>query len=334
MQFVWNAELAINLFLQNLGSWLTLPMQVISGLGQEDFFIAVMPALFWCIDTDFSVRLGIMLLASASLNCYVKILFHSPRPFWFSDSIKPLSMETSFGFPSGHAQNSLSIWGLMSVYVKRNWFWALSAAVVLLVGLSRIYLGMHFATDVLGGWLIGAALVFLFLRLDAPAINWLKQRNTLELVGLAVLSSLLLIAFQFLAMFPVQNWSMPSDWLSRSNPQNLVSQENPFSINSQVTSAGIWLGMLLGVIFTRRRGGFDTRGSIQDKLARYAAGIFGVGLLYLGLAAIMPHTDDLVGQCLRYFRYALIGFWVTGAAPYLFIRFGWAKVKSSDNPPI
>jgi membrane-associated phospholipid phosphatase len=329
MQIVWNIELVINLFLQSLGGWLTLPMQAISALGQEEFFMAVAPALFWCVDAGLGLRLVIMLICSASLNCYVKVLFHAPRPFWFSDQVKPLSMETSFGFPSGHAQNSLSIWGLAGIFVKRGWFWALSAVIVLAVGISRLYLGMHFATDVLGGWLIGAILVALFLGLDAPIVKWLAQRSTLELVGLAGLSSLLLIAFQLLATFPSQNWSMPADWLARSNPQHLIDQENPFSINGQVTSAGVWFGALLGAILTYRRGGFDTRGSLSVKLARYAAGILGLGLLYLGLAAIMPHTDDLFGQTLRYIRYGLVGFWVTGAAPYLFIRLGWDGQKNS-----
>ncbi len=83
--------------------------------------------------------------------------FPCPCPYWLSQEVIALASQENFGLPSGHAQNALSVWGLLAASSSRRWAWPVVAVLVFLIGLSRIYLGVHFPTDVLGGWLVAAA---------------------------------------------------------------------------------------------------------------------------------------------------------------------------------
>jgi hypothetical protein len=63
------------------------------------------------------------------------------------------------GFPSGHAQSTLTFWGLGAVLARKPWFTALAVVVVAAVAFSRVYLGLHVPLDVLGGLVLGALVV-------------------------------------------------------------------------------------------------------------------------------------------------------------------------------
>jgi membrane-associated phospholipid phosphatase len=100
------------------------------------------------------------------LNLVLKLAISRPRPTFL-----PLVHEPGYSFPSGHAQDSVVFYGAIAYWLWRSarnkkpanaWF-ALAAAAALAVGLSRIYLGAHFPSDVLAGYLIGAAWLLVVL---------------------------------------------------------------------------------------------------------------------------------------------------------------------------
>ena len=69
-----------NLAIQGWGDWLTTPMSFLSFLGQEEFYLLIMPALLWCWDAAAGLRIGVMLLLSGGINSISKLAFHGPRP--------------------------------------------------------------------------------------------------------------------------------------------------------------------------------------------------------------------------------------------------------------
>lgn len=114
--------------------------------------------------------IGAAVVAGASIgNSLLKALIARERP----DLLDPIVTEPGFSFPSGHAALGMVAWGVMAVLVGRSRLprpvrVAAIAMLVLLVasiGLSRVYLGVHYATDVLAGWTAGAVVVFLYARL-------------------------------------------------------------------------------------------------------------------------------------------------------------------------
>ena len=104
---------------------------------------------------------GIALVGSALLNLGAKQLFALERPsLW--ESIAP---ESTFSFPSGHAMGSMTlacVLVLLAWHTRWRWWLALPSAVfVVMVGLSRVYLGVHFPSDILAGWAAAVAWVVL-----------------------------------------------------------------------------------------------------------------------------------------------------------------------------
>ncbi len=332
MDFLWNLELQVVLWFQSLGTGVVEPMRLLALMGQQEFFLVVMPAIFWCLDAGAGLRTGAMLLLGSSLNCFLKILFHTPRPFWYSPQVKALSSETTFGMPSGHAQNAAGIWGLLAALVHKRWAWITALAVIFAIGVSRVYLGMHFPSDVVAGWLLGAALVWLFLRLDAPVTRWLKSLpfNSQIILGFAV--SLALIGLFYLTTWSVRGVSVPWAWVLNASNADPHHPMNPLDPEGTFSAAGVWFGLSVGAAWHWRRGWFDARGSLNQRLLRYLMGVAGVGILYAGLGLLFPRSADFIGYAFRYLRYFLIGIWVAGGAPYLFIRFGLAQPSGVEHP--
>ena len=177
-------------FLQSLGSWLIGPMNFFSLFGNELFFMFVATALFWCVVAALGMRAGLGLMLSLSTNAILKLAFHAPRPYWIDARVQPFSSEHSFGIPSGHSQNSVVLWSLVAERVRRPLGWVLAIVMILLVSFSRIYLGMHFPSDVLAGWVFGILLVWAFVRLEQPVYNWLTQRPLAAQVSIVFAASL------------------------------------------------------------------------------------------------------------------------------------------------
>lgn len=309
-----------NLILQGLGTWLLLPMQLFSFLGTEQFYLFVAPALFWCLDAGLGLRLGLGLAVSSSVNSILKLVFHSPRPYWVSERVQAFAAETSFGIPSGHAQNAVVVWGLLAAWIKKTWAWIAAILLMLMIGLSRLYLGVHFLGDVLMGWLVGALILWAFLRLERPVLAWLARRPVSLQILAALIVSLSLVLLGFLARLPLNEWQPPEAWITLAGRAPEAEPIVPLALSGLVSQAGVFFGLALGGILLKQRGWFDARGPAAQRLLRYLIGLAGVLAIYLLLGAIFPRGEALLPYLLRYLRYLLIGLWIAFVAPWLFIR--------------
>jgi membrane-associated phospholipid phosphatase len=113
---------------------------------------------------------AVTVVGAATLESLTKAMVGRARPV-FTD---PVAHAAGKSFPSGHAMTSLTVFGLLVILAGRRRPQAIGAAIVAVaaVGFSRLALGVHYVSDVLGGWLLGTAWLL--------AVDWFFNRRTTE----------------------------------------------------------------------------------------------------------------------------------------------------------
>lgn len=317
--------------LQDLGTWLTGIMKAFTFLGNEEFYLVVAPILFWCVNTTIGIRMGLVLMLSSSLNSILKLSLAYPRPYWVDERVIAYSSEASFGAPSGHAQNAMAVWGTLAAWLRKPWAWVAAGILIFFIGISRWYLGVHFPTDTLIGWTAGALVLWLVLRLEPPVLRWIKRFPAYQQTLWVLAASLALILCGALVRLSLGDWQFPAAWqqiLTLTAPG--ADLPDPLSLAGLVSNAGAFFGLAAGMIGLRLRGGYQPRGTTLQQLVKYVMGLVGVLLIWRGLGMLLPGEATLAAFAARYLRYALIGLWVTGLAPYLFVRMKLAKQANQD----
>ena len=168
--FSSNFDNAISLFFSVHNNMiLTNIFKVISFICSPKFMIILNVLLFIFIIVKKKYKLSIIVLSSISsviFNNLVKIIVRRERPDYLR-----MVVEKSYSFPSGHTMISVLFFGSIIYLVnkynlkhKRLITFSLSTF-ILLVGISRIYLGVHYLTDVVGGYLLGIVVLFFIIHI-------------------------------------------------------------------------------------------------------------------------------------------------------------------------
>jgi membrane-associated phospholipid phosphatase len=320
-------EIIVNFWLQSLGTWFLLPMQVFSFLGTQNAYILLMSIIYWCIDNRLGIRVGVALLLSNGLNTAFKWIFHSPRPYWINPGLKALSIESSFGIPSGHAMISTSVWGKIAMWVKKPWFTVLIIVMLFFIGFSRLYLGVHFLSDVAAGWLLGISFLIILSLLERPILYWIGKLKFSIKIVIAFLSSISIIIIFYFLKIPFNQWQIPDFWIANAQITSPGSVIDPLKIKDIFLLAGTWFGLLSGSFWIKKMGDFNSKGNLGQLIFRFLFGIAGVVLLVFGLNAILPEQENWFSYSFMYFQYFLVSLWITAIAPLLFIKIGLANKK-------
>ncbi len=326
MDSLFEIGIDIILFFQGLGDWIIPIMKSFTFLGDEQFYLLAAPVLYWCIDTTIGIRTAIMLMISSSIYNFGKWLIHSPRPSWYSTAVKTYRMETSFGAPSGHTTNAVTIWGILGASFRKKWLWGIAITLMVLIGLSRVVLAVHFPHDVLLGWVTGILILIIFIKVEPAVVGWLKHKSIQYKIGSYFIISIIMIMVGILVLVPLRNWSVPVEWVENARLAIPDGEPiNPTSLSSQITVAGTFFGLSVGHTLLFSQKGFSTRGAWWVLFLRYVVGAVGVFLIWFGLDMVFPDGDTVVAYLFRYLRYGLVGFWITFLAPKLFIALKLAE---------
>ncbi len=309
--------------IQTLGAWLEIPMRFFTNLGSENFLFLVLPLIYWSIDARLGLQVALILIASNNLKPILKMAFAGPRPYWVSSQVKAFVAESSFGIPSGHAQDAMSWWGILAVNLRKRWAWVVALLLIFFIGFSRLYLGAHFVHDVIAGWLVGGVLLWLFARFWNPVQGWLKQKSMRAQIGIAFAASMIFILLSALTVARLGGYTFPAEW--RDNALRAGPLPDPVSMSDSLTAAGTLFGLAVGLSWLAVRGGYQADGPFAKRALRFVVGLIGVVILWRGLGFIFPDTENLISYILRYIRYALVGFWISAGAPWLFFRFKLAN---------
>ncbi len=159
----------INIFLQSFGNPLLDNLFVgITDLGSHPVYFIIASIIFWCYSKKSGIRAMYVILFSAFLAIYLKDTFTMPRP---PEHLHKVPAD-GFGFPSGHAQASAGFWGYMGKITRDQKIIITGVAAVILISLSRVYLGVHYAGDVIGGIFFGLLVALTFFKAESYVIKW------------------------------------------------------------------------------------------------------------------------------------------------------------------
>lgn len=238
------------------------------------FIFLLFPALWLGVSWRLGVRVFFLICISGIVNYSLKQLFQEPRPFVLEPGLNLVSMKSQYGLPSGAAQSAVIYAGLIIEAFRTPLAWVAACLVFFFLSISRIYLGLHFPSDLALGWLVGGVLVWAYFafypkieraiaKMPLSGRFWLSQ--IIPLVVLAIVYPLGVktterIALSFLAV----GWGLTlAAWQgvllppSKSVPQGifrfLVGAAGIYTINYfhdfpvlTALLSGFWLSYLAG----------------------------------------------------------------------------------------
>lgn len=146
---------------------LTVLFKMISHTGEEWFLLSFLAIGYWCVNKKLFRDLTIMVCISTLLNVLLKSIFMVPRPM----GGHLMAVNDVYSFPSGHAQVATIFWLLLAIHYKKPFFWWLAGVMIIGQCLSRVYLGVHFPSDVLAGFVVGSITVVIY-TLYRNSIYW------------------------------------------------------------------------------------------------------------------------------------------------------------------
>lgn len=257
---------------------------LISTLGSEIFYVALLLIGYWAFNKRESIIMTYVLVIAVLSNYWVKYIIAHDRPpmsYWIEGAEAP-----NYSTPSGHSQYSATFFGWLSVRVKRWWMVVIAICATTLIGLSRIYLGVHFLEDVLIGWGFGILTVVGMYYLEKPAREYLSKYKIEHL--------LLCVFFMGFVML-------------------LVATILPAPPNDNFGSiGGLTMGLALGLALENRYVGFTVEAPNGQRWRLALRVIIGLVLVIgvmVGLSGVLPTTEILL-RAVRYFLIALLGVFI------------------------
>ncbi len=277
------------IWIQHFSSpWLDRLALAITMLGSGEAYLLMLPFLYWLWNRRRTMQLGVFLMLDLYTNSFLKYLLAVPRPH--EPGVRVLQVVHSPSFPSGHAQGSIFFWGFVGWLSRQRLIRAAVVLIVILIGLSRVYLGVHYPLDVLGGWAIGLA--WLYVGVQESVTRRIERTPWRITVAAAIV-----VPFTLLLLHP--------------RPSGLVPQE--------VTgTTGAMAGILVGWAMAESRGlPLRIAGPWWYKAAWSVGGVALLMLSYVVTGGIMPgNVFTLSVACASFVRMALIAWEIAFLVPW------------------
>lgn len=150
--------------------FLTNLFRIFTALGEQMVIIAIICAIYWCYNKKLAYRITFGLFASGLLVQTLKITFRIPRPWVRFPNLNPvqevIGTATGYSFPSGHTNATTALYSMLFLSTKKVALRIGCVVMILGVGISRMYLGVHTMQDVLVSFLVTLATVILVYQIS------------------------------------------------------------------------------------------------------------------------------------------------------------------------
>ena len=266
--------------------------------GEELICVALLGFLYWGYNKEYGKYVGLNALTGIVLNPMIKNVFLRRRPYFDHTEIACLRPVTKgadiydiaaqgYSFPSGHSTNAVTVYSSIAWYPGRKRNRALTVICILLtllIGISRFCLGVHYPTDVVCGWLLGLAVIFL--------ISYLNRK----IRSRAVLYAILLLA------------TLPGFFYCKSD--------------DYYSAYGLLAGFIAAITFEEKFVNFENTRSFLRQVLRVLFGsllFFALtSILKKPFSSAFLESGTLAAHIVRVFRYGISIFAVIGLYPMAF----------------
>ena len=219
---------------------LSIFFENISLAGYPTFLILFISfGYFYWSPSRFS-RVAMLLFISAFINAFLKDFFQDPRPD-IQLMLDP-KVGTSYGWPSGHAQIAVTLWGLLAYELKNKWITIGALTLIALIAFSRMYLGVHDFGDVFSGLVIGSFILLIWHY----AIIYKFYEKFNELTWLFIILSFQLLIY---LIYPAHEGHEISIWFLGVMSGWYIGSSQIILANSQIMKLLLSLISLVGVFF-------------------------------------------------------------------------------------
>ncbi len=277
--------------------------QLMSDLGRQSVYLLLLVVLYWGIDKRLAARLALLYVTSGYVNGLIKELAKIERPFQVSSEIVAGEIVRGYSFPSGHTQLAATVWPSLAYVYRRRWMAALAAITILLIGFSRLYLGVHYPHDVIGGLVIGLLWADLYRR-TYPSV----ERQLIGMPLAVLVAGVILVP-------ALANLSLASE------------EASPI--------AGAAMGLGLGYVFEERWIGLCARAAPWRVVLRLVVGAALTAAVFAATSVLARAGESILpGSVTIFVQFALVGLAITLLAPWAFVKLGLGAIRAPEDAHI
>ena len=307
--FFFQWEIDLMHLLQNApAGFITVFSNIFGIVGDLFFVVAVIAFMYWCYDKKAAKFMIINFLPALVIAPMIKNVLLRRRPYFDNDTIKCFRkvepnadmydiQAQGFSCPSMHSANALTIFGSLAVYFKKKWLTIVSTIVILCVGISRVVNGVHFPTDVLIGWALGALSLLIMSKVQKKTQNTLIYAAALAIIGI-----------------PGWFFCKSTDFYS---------------------CYGVSIGLLLGIAYEEKKVNFKSTRNVLKCVLRIAGGALAFLIISEGIKLILPASMSIdgtfTGNLTRTIRYIAGCFVCFGIYPKVFDKIKLGKQKQNTK---
>lgn len=267
-------------------------MLAVTTLGEETAFLALALIFFWCVDK----RKGYLLMAVGFLgtiaNQFMKLLFRVPRPWVLDENFTILEQAREaaggYSFPSGHTQFAVGTFGSVCATTEKGWLKVICVTLAILVGFSRMYIGVHTPQDVL----VAAAMAMILVLVLKKVIMEGGDSAMKILIAFLLMAALGLLAYVELCISPRE-----------VDAHNLES-----GMKNAYTMLGCLVGVAVVYLVDSKYLDFSTKAVWWAQILKT---VLGLGVVILVKEVLRSPLDALFGghmggRAVRYFLIVII----------------------------
>lgn len=266
--------------------------QFVTYFGEEIPVLLVICFLFWCLNKRLAYQSGLGFFLSGLLLQNMKITFRIERPWVLDPSFRPvasaLEAATGYSFPSGHTQSATLLYSTLALNSNRKRNRLLFVILFLLVGFSRMYLGVHTPKDVITAIILAGVISF-------AVHKWTDRFSDSSISLFLAAASLATIVYAGVLM----------------NSGTLLAIQAEDCCKSAAAGFGFAIGWYIERTFIR----FAETSSLKTRILRFLFGVAGTLVLKVFLKAVLG--SSIPGEMLQYFVLILF---ITCLYPYLFLK--------------